>query len=106
MSRISDLTAGTYDIDNMVPLSRIEALLLKIAKEGGGGGEGDMIKPIVVDELPTTDIKDGIVYMVPGENPTEGNLYDEYIHTPNGWEMISSADTGDIGTDFINNLWS
>ena len=105
MSRIGDIDAGTYDVDTMVPLSRMEAIMLKIAKEGGGGGESDM-KTIIVDELPTTDIKDGVVYMVPGENPTEGNLYDEYVHTPNGWEMISSADFGDVSDETIDNLWN
>lgn len=104
MSRIGDIDAGTYDVDTMVPLSRLEAIMLKIAKEGGGG-ESDMRK-VIVDELPTTDIDDNAIYLVPGENPTEGNQYDEYVHTPNGWEMVSSADIGDVSDEVINNLWS
>ena len=35
MSRIGDIDAGNYDVDTMVPLSRVEAILLKIAQGGG-----------------------------------------------------------------------
>lgn len=109
MSRIGDIDAGTYDVDTMVPLSRMEAILLKIAEEGGGGGGGSEVRKHIVDVLPDPDdptIDEGAIYLVPGANPTEGNQYDEYIHTPNGWEMISTADDGDIPDDYINNLWS
>lgn len=104
MSRIGDIDAGTYDVDNMVPLSRVEAILLKIAKEGGGGEE--QMRKIIVDELPVSDIDENAIYMVPGANPEDGNQYDEYVHTPHGWEMISTADAGDIPDEAINSLWS
>lgn len=106
MSRIGDIDAGTYDVDNMVPLSRAEAILLKMYKEGGGGGGESKMKKIIVDELPESDIDENAIYMVPGANPEEGNQYDEYVHTPQGWEMISTADPGDIPDEAINNLWN
>lgn len=98
LSRVEEILEGTY---SGVPLSRVEELLL----EGGGGGEA-AIRKIIVDELPVTGINEGAIYLVPGANPSEGNQYDEYVHTPHGWEMISTADDGDIPDDYINNLWS
>lgn len=103
MSRIGDLDAGNYDVDTMVPLSRVEAILLAIKKGGTGGDE---LKRIVVDELPTTGIDENAIYLVPGENPEGNNNYDEYTYVNGNWELISTADTGDIPDDFINSLWS
>lgn len=104
MSRIGDLDAGNYDVDTMVPLSRVEAILLAIKKEGAGGDEE--LKRIVVDVLPTTGIDENAIYLVPGENPEGDNNYDEYTYVNGKWELISTADIGDISDATIDNLWS
>lgn len=44
----------------------------------------------VVQELPTTNIKDHTVYFVPKTGETN-DVYDEYIRVNNGWEMIGNT---------------
>lgn len=47
----------------------------------------------VVEALPTSDIKHNTIYLVPNTNPTDKNVYDEYIYLTvgeeNKWELIS-----------------
>lgn len=47
----------------------------------------------VVEALPTTDIKHNTIYLVPNTNPTDKNVYDEYLYLTVGeeekWELIS-----------------
>ena len=104
MSRIGDLDAGNYDVDTMVPLSRMEAILLDIRNNGTGGE--DTLKRIVVDELPTTGIDENAIYLVPGANPEADNNYDEYTYVNGHWEMISTADNGEISKETIDDLWT
>lgn len=49
------------------------------------------IKFKVVSELPTEEIDESTIYLVPTENPSEQNTYDEYIYTNGAWECIGSA---------------
>lgn len=44
----------------------------------------------VVDELPTEDISDTTVYLLPSTSAISGNLYDEYIYVNNKWEHLGS----------------
>lgn len=46
----------------------------------------------VVDALPTTDISDTTVYLVKSAEET-GNLYTEYIHVGDTWEMLGTQKT-------------
>ena len=79
-------------VDTYVPQSRMELLLLELR---------DLISIIknshfeVVDELPTTDIKTNVIYLVPSGDPKLENVKDEYINldgTASGWEKIGSTD--------------
>lgn len=45
----------------------------------------------VVQSLPTEDISDTTIYLVPAEEPASANSYDEYIHINNNWEHIGST---------------
>jgi hypothetical protein len=45
----------------------------------------------VVQSLPTTNIKDHTIYLVP-KTGTTGDVYDEYLRISNAWEHIGSTD--------------
>lgn len=47
--------------------------------------------PLKVDELPTEDIKDYILYLVPSDDPEEENLCYEYLYINNAWEMVGTT---------------
>ena len=47
--------------------------------------------PLKVDELPTADIKDYILYLVPSDKPGEDNLCYEYLYINNAWEMVGTT---------------
>ena len=45
----------------------------------------------VVEELPTEDISDTTIYLVPAEDPEVGNYYEEYIYVNNTWELVGTT---------------
>ena len=45
----------------------------------------------VVDELPTSDIKTNIIYLVPAQSSGIDNVYDEYIYANGNWEKIGTT---------------
>ena len=57
-----------------------------IASAGGDFG----FTPIVVQTLPTQDIDEHTIYLVPKTGET-GDIYDEYIYVNNAWEHIGST---------------
>lgn len=46
---------------------------------------------IKVNELPTENINDKAIYLVPYTGSKTGNLYEEYIYVDNAWEMIGTT---------------
>ena len=55
-----------------------------------------------VSELPTTNIKTNVIYLVPKQTPETSNIKDEYINldgTTAGWELI--GDTGIDLSDYV-----
>ena len=44
----------------------------------------------IVDELPEVG-QEGILYLVPSEDSSEGNLYEEYVWVNDTWEQVGSA---------------
>ena len=44
-----------------------------------------------VDALPTKNISDSTIYLVPATDSVEGNVKDEYLHLTAGWEKIGST---------------
>ena len=45
----------------------------------------------VVQTLPTEDISDTTIYLVPAEDPEVGNYYEEYIHVNDAWELVGTT---------------
>lgn len=48
------------------------------------------IHVLVVDELPEEGVE-GTIYLLPVENPEEGNYYEEYLWIDDAWEMIGTT---------------
>lgn len=44
----------------------------------------------IVIDLPTSNIQDNVIYMKQNTSGPTGNLYEEWVHTSRGWEMIGS----------------
>jgi len=59
-----------------------------------------VVKRSVVQELPSSDIDENTIYMVPNDDPQTGDVYDEWIYVNNNWEHIGSTAT-DL-TDYYN----
>lgn len=63
--------------------------------EKGDKGDPGAVHMIVVQTLPTEDIDESAIYLVPLENPTEeGNNYAEYVYINGQWELL-----GKIGVE-------
>lgn len=54
----------------------------------GETGAPGAVKFKVVAQLPTTDIETDTLYLVPKENPTTHDLYNEYMYVNNEWELV------------------
>lgn len=57
----------------------------------GEKGEPGVIKFIPVIELPTENIAEDAIYLVPSDSSGEENVFDEYIYVGGAWEKLSSA---------------
>lgn len=71
--------------------------LLGVNKDGDvrlfrAGGK-DFAHIEIVEELPTEDIKENTLYIVPRENPDTDNIYDEYLYSNGAWEKVGSSDS-------------
>ena len=44
----------------------------------------------IVIDLPTSNIQDNVIYMKQSTSGPTGNIYEEWVHTSKGWEMIGS----------------
>lgn len=62
--------------------------------QGPKGDKGDtgtsLIDFVIVQTLPTEDISESTIYLVPSLDSETQNLYDEYIYVNNNWEKIGS----------------
>lgn len=84
--------------------SEVDALIEQLANEFSGkiGFEAK-----IVSALPQTG-SNGIIYLLPSEHPTEGNLYDEYIWSDGRYEPFATNDvnvdlTGYATTNYVTN---
>lgn len=69
------------------------------------GAEAGLLKRRVVEELPSSNIDDNTIYMVPNEG-SENNSYDEYLFINNTWEHIGSTEvdlTGYATEQYVDN---
>ena len=46
------------------------------------------LKILVVESLPTQDIATDAIYLVPKQNPSANDYYDEYIYVDSAWEIF------------------
>ena len=75
-------------------------------EKGDKGDKGDAgsIKMIIVQALPTENIDESAIYLLPLENPTEeGNNYAEYIYVNNQWELLGRIGVQVDLTDYVKN---
>lgn len=47
---------------------------------------------VIVTVLPTTDIKENVIYMLKKRTTPAGNLYDEYMYIEGAWELIGTSE--------------
>lgn len=45
----------------------------------------------VVQTLPVSDISTTTIYLVPAQDPEQGNYYEEYIYVNNAWELVGTT---------------
>ena len=57
----------------------------------GETGKAGSVKFIVVNELPTENIEEDAIYMIPSSDPQAENTYQEYIYVNGAWESLGSA---------------
>ena len=70
----------------------------------GEKGDAGAIHMIIVQTLPTEDIDESAIYLVPLENPTEeGNNYAEYVYINNQWELLGKIGVHVDLTDYVKN---
>ena len=70
----------------------------------GPKGDAGAIHMIIVQTLPTEDIDESAIYLVPLENPTEeGNNYAEYVYINNQWELLGKIGVHVDLTDYVKN---
>jgi hypothetical protein len=69
--------------------------------EPGPQGPAGAINFIVVTELPTENIDESAIYMVPVDAPNETNTYEEFIYVNGAWESIGTTSVGVDMTDYI-----
>lgn len=98
----SKISGTAYD---KPPLSRIEALLIKLDTGGGGGGGGEGIKRVFVDTLPTTNIDENTIYYTPAKTPGDEDKFAEYMYTNGKWERFGVT-PNEIGNDYIDSLFN
>ena len=69
----------------------------------GPRGDAGQIKFIIVNVLPTEDIDESAIYLVPSEETETGNVYSEYIYVNNQWEKLGGTPIEVDLTDYVKN---
>ena len=70
----------------------------------GDKGDPGSVHMIVVQTLPTENIDDSAIYLVPLEQPTEeGNNYAEYVYINGQWELLGKIGVHVDLTDYVKN---
>lgn len=109
IKEVDNLNISTERIDNGVNIKVIgkdgtETITeLKDGEKGEKGDKGEpgqdgkpgAVKMEVVESLPSIG-EIGTIYLLTKENPTENNMYDEYVYTSKGWEYIGGTGSVDL----------
>lgn len=101
-----DVSFKTIEYNNIVGKGNID---LKTINGESIIGDGDISIDLslfmLVEELPTKDIKDNKIYLLQSENTGSSNVYTEYMYVNNEWEILgqfyTDVDLSDYITDKI-----
>lgn len=69
----------------------------------GDKGDAGAIKFEIVQQLPTQDIKEDTIYLVPITPDISGNNYEEYIYINGQWELLGKIGVQIDLTDYVKN---
>lgn len=69
----------------------------------GPPGPPGAVKFLIVNELPTEDIQTDAIYLVPRQDPTQTDMYDEYMYVNNKWELLGEKQITVDLTDYVKN---
>ena len=95
--------------DSVITITKKDGSKIVANVKGDKGEKGDAgaVKLIPVNELPTENIENDAIYLLPKENPAEENVFDEYVYANGNWEKLSggaSIDLSDYATkDYVDN---
>ena len=69
--------------------------------EQGPPGPPGAVKFIIVQTLPTENIQTDAIYLVPKDDPTTTDLYNEYMYVDNNWELLGQKQIVVDLTDYV-----
>ena len=72
----------------------------------GEKGDAGAIKIIPVHELPTEDIAEDAIYLIPRDSSEEENVFDEYIYVDGAWERLFGAGVAVNLDDYVKKMAS
>ena len=75
--------AGDVKNGNGVSLDGLDGKIAELASSG--------ISRLIVDSLPTENIKTNVIYFLPLSSVGENNIYEEYMYINDKWELIGTT---------------
>ena len=69
--------------------------------EQGEPGVPGAVKFLIVAELPTENIQTDAIYLVPRQDPSQTDMYDEYMYVNNNWELLGEKQIAVDLTDYV-----
>lgn len=69
--------------------------------EQGPPGPPGAVKFLIVNQLPTEDIQPDAIYLVPKQDPTQTDMYDEYMYVDFKWELLGEKQIVVDLTDYV-----
>ena len=75
--------------------------LVKILMLKGEKGDAGSVKFTVVTELPTENIDESAIYLVPSDDPSTGNTYSEWLYVNGTWEKLGETPIEVDLTDYV-----
>ena len=103
-TKLNEVDNVDIDIqDNVVTITRKDGTVKSENVKGDKGEKGDAgsIRFIIANELPTENIDESAIYMIPSSIPDTTNTYEEYIYVNGVWESLGSASVNVDLTDYV-----